>query len=110
MTINLPGDIIIDDFVEIYVQVYDLSCKGCTIFRRNAITGVVLHAARKETRAMVPCWPVRLKNIAPPEQRILILRNGARRRARCSGDPRKEQDYALHRPRQRRAASGRRTP
>jgi ribonucleoside-diphosphate reductase alpha chain len=41
-TINLPADISFDAFKDIYMQAYDLGCKGCTTYRPNEVTGAVL--------------------------------------------------------------------
>ncbi len=41
-TINCPEDISFDEFKDIYVQAYDLGCKGCTTYRPNEVTGAVL--------------------------------------------------------------------
>ena len=43
-TINCPESISFEDFKDIYMQAYDLGCKGCTTFRPNEITGAVLEA------------------------------------------------------------------
>ena len=47
-TINLPADIAFESFKDIYLQAYELGCKGCTTYRPNDVTGAVL-AVRKET-------------------------------------------------------------
>jgi ribonucleoside-diphosphate reductase alpha chain len=41
-TINLPEDISFDAFKDVYLQAYELGCKGCTTYRPNDITGAVL--------------------------------------------------------------------
>ncbi|HEX2760409.1 MAG TPA: adenosylcobalamin-dependent ribonucleoside-diphosphate reductase, partial [Rhizomicrobium sp.] len=41
-TINVPRDIAFEDFAEVYLQAYDLGCKGCTTYRPNDVTGAVL--------------------------------------------------------------------
>ncbi len=43
-TINCPESISFEAFKDIYMQAYDLGCKGCTTFRPNEITGAVLEA------------------------------------------------------------------
>ncbi len=45
-TINLPADITFEAFRDVYLQAYELECKGCTTYRPNPVTGAVL-----ETRA-----------------------------------------------------------
>ena len=44
-TINVPESIVFDDFKNIYLEAYDLGCKGCTTYRPNDITGAVLEAS-----------------------------------------------------------------
>ena len=41
-TINCPESISFDDFKDIYMQAFDLGCKGCTTYRPNDVTGSVL--------------------------------------------------------------------
>jgi len=41
-TINCPEDIAFDDFKEVYMQAWELGCKGCTTYRPNDVTGSVL--------------------------------------------------------------------
>jgi ribonucleoside-diphosphate reductase alpha chain len=49
-TINCPEDISFDDFREVYMQAWDMGCKGCTTYRPNAVTGSVLSVSEeKET-------------------------------------------------------------
>jgi ribonucleoside-diphosphate reductase alpha chain len=48
-TINLPADISLEDFETVYLQAYDLGCKGCTTYRPNAITGAVLEGPAEST-------------------------------------------------------------
>ena len=46
-TINCPEDINFDKFKDIYMQAYELGCKGCTTYRPNDITGAVLETGTK---------------------------------------------------------------
>ena len=41
-TINVPEGISFEEFKNIYMQAYDLGCKGCTTYRPNDVTGAVL--------------------------------------------------------------------
>ena len=41
-TINCPEDMSFEQFKDVYVQAFDLGCKGCTTYRPNEITGAVL--------------------------------------------------------------------
>jgi ribonucleoside-diphosphate reductase alpha chain len=47
-TINLPVDISFDAFKDVYLQAYELGCKGCTTYRPNDITGAVLTVKTEE--------------------------------------------------------------
>ncbi len=48
-TINMAEDIPFEAFADVYMQAYDLGCKGCTTYRPNAISGAVL-----ESRSSAP--------------------------------------------------------
>jgi ribonucleoside-diphosphate reductase alpha chain len=41
-TINCPADLPFEAFKDVYLQAYELGCKGCTTYRPNEITGAVL--------------------------------------------------------------------
>ncbi|MDZ7709733.1 MAG: adenosylcobalamin-dependent ribonucleoside-diphosphate reductase [Roseovarius sp.] len=41
-TINCPADIAFEAFKDVYMQAWDLGCKGCTTYRPNEVTGSVL--------------------------------------------------------------------
>lgn len=47
-TINVPEDTSFDDFKDIYMQAYELGCKGCTTYRPNDVTGAVLEVGEKK--------------------------------------------------------------
>jgi len=46
-TINVPAEIDFEAFKDVYVQAYDLGCKGCTTYRPNEVTGSVLSVSRE---------------------------------------------------------------
>ena len=51
-TINVPADLSFEDFKDVYIQAFDLGCKGCTTYRPNEVTGAVLsltHADKSQT-------------------------------------------------------------
>ncbi|MEX2451230.1 MAG: adenosylcobalamin-dependent ribonucleoside-diphosphate reductase [Rhodospirillales bacterium] len=59
-TINCPEGIPFEDFKDIYMQAYDLGCKGCTTYRPNDVTGAVLEvkgAAKRKDRDEQPELP-----------------------------------------------------
>jgi ribonucleoside-diphosphate reductase alpha chain len=56
-TINLPADIAFDSFKDIYLQAYELGCKGCTTYRPNEVTGAVL-TVKKEAPTREPELPL----------------------------------------------------
>jgi ribonucleoside-diphosphate reductase alpha chain len=45
-TINCPEDISFESFKDVYLQAYDLGCKGCTTYRPNDVTGAVLEVKK----------------------------------------------------------------
>jgi ribonucleoside-diphosphate reductase alpha chain len=49
-TINIPADFPFERFKDVYLQAYELGCKGCTTYRPNEVTGAVLEV-RKEKGA-----------------------------------------------------------
>ncbi|MEK7301866.1 MAG: ribonucleoside-diphosphate reductase, adenosylcobalamin-dependent, partial [Pseudomonadota bacterium] len=53
-TINIPADYDFDTFRRLYQDAYDLGLKGCTTFRPNPITGVIL-SKMEETQATSHC-------------------------------------------------------
>ncbi|MBE9553665.1 MAG: adenosylcobalamin-dependent ribonucleoside-diphosphate reductase, partial [Proteobacteria bacterium] len=53
-TINCPESITFDDFKDIYMQAYDLGCKGCTTYRPNDVTGAVLVAKKEGDEPELP--------------------------------------------------------
>ncbi len=46
-TINCPEDISFDAFKDVYLQAWELGCKGCTTYRPNDVTGSVLEVTPK---------------------------------------------------------------
>ncbi len=48
-TINVPADIGFEAFKDVYLQAWDMGCKGCTTYRPNDVTGSVLSISAKET-------------------------------------------------------------
>ena len=54
-TINVPESISFEDFRDVYMQAYDLGCKGCTTYRPNDVTGAVLEVkdSKKEAKKTV---------------------------------------------------------
>ena len=65
-TINIPVDFPFEQFKDVYLQAYDLGCKGCTTYRPNDVTGAVLEvkkdpkdAARQQAELPLPVPPPR---------------------------------------------------
>jgi ribonucleoside-diphosphate reductase alpha chain len=50
-TINCPADLGFDAFKDVYLQAYELGCKGCTTYRPNVVTGAVLETGTAAERA-----------------------------------------------------------
>ena len=47
-TINVPADFPFEQFKDVYLQAYELGCKGCTTYRPNEVTGAVLQATKED--------------------------------------------------------------
>jgi ribonucleoside-diphosphate reductase alpha chain len=45
-TINIPVDYPFAQFKDVYLQAYELGCKGCTTYRPNDVTGAVLEVKK----------------------------------------------------------------
>ena len=58
-TINIPADYDFDTFRRLYQDAYDLGLKGCTTFRPNPITGVVLSKMEEAQATSHCCSPER---------------------------------------------------
>ena len=57
-TINVPADFPFEQFKDVYLQAYELGCKGCTTYRPNEVTGAVLEvkpARAKRRRRSTSC-------------------------------------------------------
>src|SRR5665213_3668075 len=49
-TINVPVDFPFEQFKDVYLQAYELGCKGCTTYRPNEVTGSVLTVKKDDKR------------------------------------------------------------
>jgi ribonucleoside-diphosphate reductase alpha chain len=63
-TINVPAEISFEAFKDVYLQAYELGCKGCTTYRPNEITGAVLEVKKEAPAAAQSELP-----LAPPAPR-----------------------------------------
>jgi ribonucleoside-diphosphate reductase alpha chain len=70
-TINVPEDISFDAFKDVYLQAYQLGCKGCTTYRPNDVTGAVLETRKDEKGA-------RKQAVAPVQQTLPLGRPAPR--------------------------------
>jgi ribonucleoside-diphosphate reductase alpha chain len=50
-TINIPVDFPFEQFKDVYLQAYELGCKGCTTYRPNEVTGAVLEVKKDKREA-----------------------------------------------------------
>ena len=71
-TINCPEEIGFEEFKDIYLQAYDLGCKGCTTYRPNDVTGAVLEVKSaaepgKSTQAELPLGSPSAINAKPKD-------------------------------------------
>ncbi|MDE1932214.1 MAG: ribonucleoside reductase, partial [Alphaproteobacteria bacterium] len=67
-TINVPADFPFEQFKDVYVQAYELGCKGCTTYRPNEVTGAVLEVKpeakpRQQAELPLPAPPTRPADI-----------------------------------------------
>ncbi len=53
-TINVPESISFEAFKDVYLQAYDMGCKGCTTYRPNEITGAVLEVRPEQAQGELP--------------------------------------------------------
>ncbi len=56
-TINVPANFPFAQFKDVYLQAYELGCKGCTTYRPNEVTGAVLEVrpeAKPQKQAELP--------------------------------------------------------
>ena len=73
-TTNIPEDFAFTAFADVYMQAYDLGCKGCTTYRPSPARGAVLEVKKKEpkpaTVAVEAPFSVALSSVdGPPEAR-----------------------------------------
>ncbi|HUK59310.1 MAG TPA: adenosylcobalamin-dependent ribonucleoside-diphosphate reductase [Stellaceae bacterium] len=52
-TINVPADFPFEQFKDVYLQAFELGCKGCTTYRPNEVTGAVLKPAKDDEKQQV---------------------------------------------------------
>lgn len=57
-TINCPADLKFESFKDVYLQAYELGCKGCTTYRPNEVTGAVLEVTPQSSPAPEPELPL----------------------------------------------------
>jgi len=57
-TINVPVDFPFESFKDVYLQAYELGCKGCTTYRPNEITGAVLEVRKEPEKTAEPELPL----------------------------------------------------
>ena len=67
-TINLPEDISFEAFRDVYLQAYELGCKGCTTFRPNPVTGAVLEARGEGPEKAPQLQEATVTPAAPPAE------------------------------------------
>jgi ribonucleoside-diphosphate reductase alpha chain len=53
-TINIPEDFAFEAFADVYMNAYNMGCKGCTTYRPNAIRGSVLAVKKTKTEESLP--------------------------------------------------------
>lgn len=85
-TVNVPEDIPFEEFKEVYMQAYNMGCKGCTTYRPNEVTGSVLSVVEEtETKDKNP----EKKPSTNTDMRIITrgeIMDGSTYKLRWSGD------------------------
>ena len=68
-TINVPEDFPFEHFKDVYLQAYELGCKGCTTYRPNEVTGAVLEVRKEadEANARSPSCRCRRRSASKPD-------------------------------------------
>ena len=56
-TINLPEDISFEEFEQVYLEAYEMGCKGCTTYRPNETTGSVISVKPKKSEPVEQAHP-----------------------------------------------------
>src|SRR3954466_9622576 len=64
-TINVPASISFEDFSHVYLEAYELGCKGCTTYRPNDVTGSVLSV--EEPKHAIPAEKLLASDPGEPE-------------------------------------------
>jgi ribonucleoside-diphosphate reductase alpha chain len=64
-TINVPVDFPFERFKDVYLQAYELGCKGCTTYRPNEVTGAVLEVRKEPKPAHQAELPLNAPRPAP---------------------------------------------
>ena len=64
-TINVPLSMPFEDFAHVYLEAYELGCKGCTTYRPNAVTGSILSV--EEPKHVIPAESVIAAEPQEPE-------------------------------------------
>jgi len=65
-TINIPADFPFERFKDVYLQAYELGCKGCTTYRPNEVTGAVLELRKDKGKQAELPLPVPATATAKP--------------------------------------------
>ncbi|PHQ70536.1 MAG: ribonucleoside-diphosphate reductase, adenosylcobalamin-dependent [Sneathiella sp.] len=66
-TINCPEDISFENFKNIYIQAYELGCKGCTTYRPNDVTGAVLEVSPEQSDDAQKALPLNVPYTKPAD-------------------------------------------
>jgi ribonucleoside-diphosphate reductase alpha chain len=66
-TINCPADLKFEAFKDVYLQAYELGCKGCTTYRPNEVTGAVLEVKPADKPTREPELPLEAPSPRPQD-------------------------------------------
>ena len=66
-TINCPAELKFEAFKDVYLQAYELGCKGCTTYRPNEVTGAVLEVKPEQKEVQQPELPLETPQPRPQD-------------------------------------------
>jgi ribonucleoside-diphosphate reductase alpha chain len=70
-TINCPVDLSFEEFKSVYLEAYEMGCKGCTTYRPNDVTGSVLEVKKEAPKPQAEL-PLVAPKIVPQSEAVRL--------------------------------------
>jgi ribonucleoside-diphosphate reductase alpha chain len=70
-TINCPVDLSFEEFKSVYMEAYEMGCKGCTTYRPNDVTGSVLEVKKEAPKPQAEL-PLVAPKIVPQSEAVRL--------------------------------------